>query len=359
MKGILFACLFIFQSLASFCQYEYQKPGSLNDGWQTAHLSGVAIDSVLIHKFLNQLSGQKHQLHSILLIRNEKLVLEEYFGEYNINKPHDFRSVTKSIASILMGIAIDKGFVHSVDDPVSKYIDFPESDKNPDIRKSQITIRHLLTMSTGLDCNDWDKKSKGQEDKVYKKKDLIYYTLSLPMIRDSGSQSYYCTMGVVIAKKIIENASGLRLDQFAKKYLFEPLGITDYSWDHTTTNREMILASKRLYMKPRDLAKIGLLVMKKGRWNDQVIVSESWIKEMSTPQTKITGLDYGFLWWSLTLQSEGKVMNALTATGNGGQYIIIIEEFNLMAVFTGGAYNSDQDKLPFAVMNKVVLPSTN
>ncbi|MEO1256727.1 MAG: serine hydrolase, partial [Bacteroidota bacterium] len=245
----------------------------------------------------------------------------------------------------------------SIDDPVAKYIDFPERDKNPDPRKSKITIRHLITMSTGWDCNDWDKKSKGQEDKVYKKKDLINYTLNLPIINDPGAKSNYCTMGVLLTKEIIQRTSGIPLDEFAKKLLFEPLGITQYRWGHTSESRKMILASKRLYMKPRDLAKIGILVKNKGKWKDQTIVSEKWINELSTPQTKITGLDYGFLWWRLPLQSGEKVWNSLMATGNGGQYIIIIEELDLMAVFTGGAYNSDQDKLPFAIMNRVVIPS--
>ena len=300
---------------------------------------------------------EEHQLHSMLLFRSDQLVFEEYFNGYDVNRPHDLRSVTKSISAILLGIAIDQGFIESVNDPISKYLDFSEENKNFDPRKTQITIKHLITMSSGLDCNDWDKRSKGQEDKVYKKKDLITYTMNLPLINDPGSQSYYCTMGVVLTKEIIQRASGMPLDVFAKKYLFEPLGIRDYSWGYTADNREVIPAAKRLYMKPRDLAKIGLLVKNKGKWNKKSIVPESWIRELATPQTKITGLAYGYLWWKFPLGSAAKSYEALVATGNGGQYIIIIEELDFIAIFTGGAYNSEKDKLPFSIVNQVLIPS--
>lgn len=313
----------------------------------------------MINQFMNEIHNQDHQLHSILLIRNDQLVFEEYFGDYNIDKPHDLRSVTKSIVAILLGIALDKGFIESVDDPIVKYLTFPEKGKNPDPIKSQITIKNLITMSSGLDCNDWDKKSKGQEDKVYRKKDLMTYTMNLPLINDPGSESHYCTMGVVLVKEIIQRATGMPIDDFAERYLFKPLEITNYSWGHTSDKREMISAARRLYMRPRDLAKIGLLVKNKGQWNGRELVSEQWIKDLSSPQTKITGIDYGYLWWRLPLGSPSKSYRSITATGNGGQYIVIIEELNLMAVFTGGAYNSDADKLPFLIMNRLVIPAVS
>ena len=173
-------------STISFGQdsYIYSQPKELNDGWKTNSLKAQNVDTTLIYKMFSHLKSKENKLHSVLLIKNNELIIEEYFKEYSADKQHDLRSVTKSIRAILMGIAIDKGFIESLDDPISKYLKTHKPTKNLDARKDKITIKHLLTMSTGWDCNDWDKKSIGQEDKVSKKKDWIQYTLNLPMIND-------------------------------------------------------------------------------------------------------------------------------------------------------------------------------
>ena len=350
--------LFLWMSLISFGQnsYTYTQPKTLGDGWKTSSLQSQGIDSTLFYNLFNQLKGAEHKLHSMLLIRNNELVLEEYFGDYNVNKPHDLRSTSKSIRSILLGIAIDKGFMDSVDDPLSKYLKNPVPKKNLDPRKKEITIKHLITMSTGLECNDWDKRSKGQEDRVYKKKNWLQYTLDLPMVNNPGTVSNYCSMGVLLMTESIHQTSGMTIDKFAETYLFQPLGIGNLKWGHTS-KKEVISSSKRLYMTPRDMAKIGQLILNKGTWNGEQIVSEKWIEEATTPKTKITGIDYGYLWWNIPFKFNQKTIMSKTATGNGGQYIIAIPELDLIAVFTGGAYNSQEDKLPFAIVNNIVLPS--
>jgi len=350
--------LFFFVSAISFGQnsYTYSQPKEVGDGWKTNHLKFQGLDSTLINKFFTQINGAEHKLHSVLLVRNNELILEEYFSDYHINKPHDLRSTSKSIRSILLGIAIDKGFIDNIDDPISKYLKNPIPKKRLDPRKSDITIKHLITMSSGLDCNDWDKRSKGQEDKVYKKKDWLQYTLDLPMLHTPGEVSNYCSMGVILMTEIISQSSGMSISEFANKHLFVPLEIENVQWGHTSS-KKVIESGKRLYMTPRDLAKIGQLFINKGVWNGKQVVSEKWIEESTTPKTKITGIDYGYLWWNIPFRLNGKVLMSKTATGNGGQYILIIPELELVAVFTGGAYNSQEDKLPFAVVNNIILPS--
>ncbi len=357
-RKLLLLALFLLIIQVGFAQspYQYVQPNTLDDGWKTKNLKSSGIDSSLMYKLFSQLKGGDHKLHSVLLVKNEALILEEYFNGEHQNKVHDLRSSSKSIRSLLLGIAIDQGYIASIDDPISKYLSNPTPQKRLDPRKKDITIKHLITMSTGLDCNDWDKKSKGQEDKVYKKKDWLQYTLDLPMINDPGEVSNYCSMGVILMTKIIEQASKMTIDVFAKKFLFEPLGIKNVSWGHTS-NKEVISAGKRLYMTPRDMAKIGQLVLNKGRWKDKQIVSEKWVEASTTPKTKITGIDYGYLWWNIPFKFKDKTTIAKTATGNGGQYIMIFPELEMVAVFTGGAYNSQQDKLPFAIMNRVIIPS--
>lgn len=211
-------------------------------------------------------------------------------------------------------------------------------------------------MSSGLDCNDWDKNSKGQEDKVYRKKDWLQYTLDLPMINEPGTVSNYCSMGVVIIAEIISQSSGMTIDKFAENYLFKPLDIANVSWGHTS-NKAIIPSGKRLYMTSRDMAKIGQLILNNGKWNKKQVVSEKWIEESTTTKTKIGGIDYCYLWWNIPFKEKDKMIVSTVATGNGGQYVMVFPELDMVTVFTGGAYNSQEDKLPFAIMTDIFLPT--
>jgi len=336
--------------------YVYSQPKILGDGWKTTNLLSQNIDTTRIYQLFNQVQNGKNKLHSVLLVKNGQIIIEEYFNDHSTNKIHDLRSATKSIISILMGIAIDKGFIDTVNDPISKYLKNPVPTKNLDKRKDRITIGHLLTMSTGLECNDWDKKSKGQEDKVYKKNDWLQYTLDLPMVNEPGTVSNYCSMGVILIAEIISQASGITIDKFAEQYLFNPLGVSNVDWGHTS-NKEIIPSGKRLYMTSRDLAKIGQLILNKGEWNEKQIVSQKWIDESTTSKTKITGIDYGYLWWNIPFKVKEKMIVSKIATGNGGQYIMVLPELDIVTVFTGGAYNSQEDKLPFAIVADVFIPT--
>lgn len=336
--------------------YQYQQPQQSNDGWNSESLIDSGISTELIQQLFQYLNTERHDIHSALVIRQSKLVVEEYFNDYSPDQTHDLRSVSKSIRSILLGIAIDEGFISSINDPISTYLKSHQPKKNLDPDKNSITIKHLITMSTGLDCNDWDKKSKGQEDKVYKKNDWIQYTLDLPMIHEPGAVSNYCSMGTVLLSEIISQASGMSIQSFTQQYLFDPLGIFNVKWAHTT-DKEVIASAKRLHLTPRDMAKIGQLVLNEGSWNGQQIVARHWIQEATTTKTKITGIDYGYLWWNLPFQLEGQRQVAKIATGNGGQYIMAFPELELVVVFTGGAYNSEKDKIPFAIVRDVILPT--
>ncbi len=359
MKNIATLTIFVL-FISTLCNgqntYEYSQPKNFDDGWKTTNLQSQNVDTTRIYKLFNQVQNGKNKLHSVLLVINGQLVIEEYFNDHAGNKQHDLRSATKSIRSILLGIAIDKGFIDNVDDPISKYLNNLVPTKNLDKRKDKITIRHLLTMSTGLDCNDWDKKSKGQEDKVHKKKDWIQYTLNLPMINEPGTVSNYCSMGTVLLAEIISQASGMTIDKFAEQYLFNPLGINNVSWGHTSS-KDIIPSGKRLYMTSRDMAKIGQLILNKGKWNEKQLISEKWIEESTTPKTKITEIDYGYLWWNIPFKANGKMFVSKTATGNGGQYIMVLPELDMVAIFTGGAYNSQEQMLPFAIVNDIFLPT--
>lgn len=336
--------------------YIYSQPKLLDDGLKTNHLNSQHIDTTLIYKFFNQIKFKKNKIHSILVLKNDQLIIEEYFKGHSENKTHDLRSATKSIRSILIGIAIDNGFIDNVNDPISKYLKSPIPNKNLDKRKDKITIKHLLTMSSGLDCNDHNKASKGQEDKIYKKKDWLQYAVDLPIINEPGAVSNYCSIGTVIVAEIISQATGMTIDTFAEQFLFSPLGIINKRWDHTS-KKKVIASAKRLYMTSRDMAKIGQLILNNGLWNGKQIISEKWVEESTTMKTKISGNDYAYLWWNIPFRLNKKLTVSKTASGNGGQYIIVIPEIEMVAIFTGGAYNSQDAQLAFDIMNGIFIPT--
>ncbi len=356
---LIIAVFMLVASFVSYAQksYTYQQPQEQSDGWPTKNLISDSVDVSLIEKLINQLATGKHRMDSTILIIGGDLVFEHYFGSFKMDQQHDLRSVTKSIRALLVGIAIDKGYIDSIEDPIFKYLKSHQVKKNKHPAKQQITIKHLLTMSTGLECNDWDKKSKGQEDKVYKKKDWIQYTLDLPVKNEPGAVAYYCSMGAILVAEVIEQASGMGIDAFAKKYLFKPLGISNYSWGHTSKKKSILSSGKRLYMTTRDLAKLGQLVLQGGQWQGTQLISKMWIEQATTAQVKLAQLDYGFFWWNIPFHVGGNQYNIKTATGNGGQYIFVSPELNMVAVFTGSAYNSEEDKLPFAIIKDVFLPT--
>ena len=348
----VFCCLFIYGQKS----YQYSAPKEIGDGWKTDGSWFQKVDTSKIYQLFQQLHNAKHKINSVRLVKDNVLILEEYFNKRSIDQQQDLRSSSKSIRSILLGIALDKGFIDDVNDPISKYLKTHQPKKKLDPRKADITIANLITMSTGLECNDWDRKSKGQEDRVYKKKDWIQYTLDLPMVNNPGEVSNYCSMGVVILAEIISQASGMSIDQFADKYLFAPLGIENVSWGHTS-EKKVIASGKRLNMTPRDMAKIGQLILNKGMWKEAQIVSQKWVEKSISPKTTITGIHYGYLWWKLPFFVKDKLHLSTAATGNGGQYILIFHEINMIAVFTGSAYNSQEDKIPFVIMKDVLLPT--
>ena len=356
-NALLLAVGFFHLTVTAFGQksYVYRPPADLNDGWEISSLRDLSIDTTGLYHVFNQLVSQEHKMHSILVAQNGRLVIEQYFGGHPSEQPHDLRSVTKSIRSLLVGIAVDQGIIASIDDPITKYLEDPVARQHLDPAKELITVRHLLNMASGLECNDWDKQSKGQEDKVHKKKDWLQYTVDLPMVADPGEVASYCSMGTVLLAEIVGQVSGMPIDQFAQQYLFDPLGITQVSWGHTS-KKEVIPSAKRLYLTPRDMVKIGQLMLNKGQWDGKQVISSDWIDQTTRPQVQITGIDYGHLWWGFPFDVDGKMITSVTAMGNGGQYIMTFPDEDLVVAFTGGAYNSEEDKVPFIIVKNLILP---
>lgn len=308
-------------------------------------------------------------IDGIVISQHGKILYEEYFNGLTNESLHDSRSSFKSITGLLIGIAIDKGFIKSVKDKIYPY--FPEYKKfnNWDSRKKSITIQDLLEMKAGFDCEEWDN-TKNCEDEMTASKDWLKFSLDLPMAYSPGTYWAYNTSNTMILGGIIANASKMSVSEFAEKYLFGPLGIKKYRWTKDPSGHEMTGGS--FYMLPTDMTKIGELVLNKGKWKADQIVSEKWIKEATQAITEIENFSnvaiskaesaipqptyYGYTWYNEEIRTDKIRHNIVFASGNGGQYMMVIASLNLVISFTGNSYNSSRSKLPFEILIKYILP---
>jgi CubicO group peptidase (beta-lactamase class C family) len=340
--------------------YRYRPPADLRDGIVVGDIAatplGVETAETIVRGVLE---GRWPEVHGVLLYHRGRLVLEEYFYGHDATRPHQLRSATKSIVSALVGAAIDRGALPGVDVPVLARLGATEV-ANPDPRKARITLADLLTMRPGLACDDYDPKSPGNETLLYERADWVKAALDLPMANDPGTVAKYCSAGVKLAGRITERAVRQSLPDFAQASLFAPLGIRrgDWRWNYTLTNANRDFS--QIHMRPRDMLKFGLMYADSGRWNGKQVLSARWVAASLAAHSKVDDTDYGYYWWRPWIQvtTPDSVQHRVTfsvATGNGGQKIYLLPQYDLVAVFTGGAYNSGGAP-PNRIMAAVVLP---
>lgn len=332
--------------------YKYDMPNDAGSEFKIASLADEQVDEEPITRLTNAIIREQYKrIDGLLILKNNKLIYENYFHGYAADVPHNIYSAGKSITSILVGIAIDQGFIKDVDLPVLPLLPEYKSFQNTDARKERITIAHLLNMSSGLNCDDWYQST---ESKMQESDDWVRFTLDLPMVSEPGTKGSYCTGCPVTLGRIIENMSGLSIQAFAKKYLFDPLGITNYQWHIMPDGKAS--AGGLFFLRPRDMAKIGLLMLNEGAWNGRQIVSREWVQRSGANQIKLAGPfdGYGFLWWKQTFDHN---IASYFADGNGGQHIFVIPGKNLVIVFTGGNKNTDIGLQNFQIVNNYILPA--
>ena len=297
--------------------------------------------------------SDEHKIHSLLVMREGRLAFEAYYNGNSRESPHDIRSATKSITSLLTGIAVDQGLIGGVDDPVRQYLG--EEYQSPTLGHDML-LRHLLTMSNGMDCDDGDMSTRGQEDRMYRSKDWVEYFVTLERAHDPGSISRYCTGGVVALGEIVSTAAGKDFADFADDVLFEPLGIHNYRWSRFDDGRKVDTGG-HLYLTSQGLAKIGQLVLQNGEWEGRQLVSAEWLEQSTRTYTQLDGNPYGFLWWLDKVRYGDEEIQLVRASGNGGQAIVVVPEHDLVVVATGGYYNSDEVRVIYELLYNVILPS--
>ncbi len=333
------------------------------EAWPLADPAEVAMDGSKLQAAIDRLNGERrHGIDSMLVVRRGRLVAEHYWHGYDMATLHDLRSATKSVTSLLVGIALDLGVLHDVHDPALPYLAraYPELAASPG--DPPITLEHLLTMRSGLACDDRDRGSSGHEDRMYRARDWVRFFLELPRTHVPGEHTQYCTGGVVALGRIVAEAANQSIPRFAAEHLFKPLGIQADAWRRFDARRQ-IDAGGHLYLRPRAMAKIGQLVLQRGVWDQGDLVSGAWIDAMTAVQTRFAAdkRPYGYLWWRVQARipngAEVASIDIVYAHGNGGQFIFVVPALDLVVVFTGSNYNSAKAERPLALLGEYILPA--
>ncbi|HVO72949.1 MAG TPA: serine hydrolase, partial [Ignavibacteriaceae bacterium] len=338
----------------SLKRYRYVKPAERGDDFICASLADVNIDSTYIYNLINKILNQEiPNIHSLLILKDGKLVLEEYFYNYFFNRPHRIHSVTKSITSALIGIAIDKHLIRNVNEPVEKY--FMDYGTAKWVReKYNIQIQHLLSMSAGLDWKSLTLNESNDDMDMYKAEDFYKFLLNKEMKFEPGSNFCYNNGLSLMLCRIIEKSSGLSLKAFADENLFSPLNIENYSWD--VAENGVTRTDGGLKMLPRDMLKFGLLYLNQGKWKNKQLIPIDWINSSTKKIFNTDSRSYGWHWWIKNYSINHKLFETFYAMGYGEQAIIIVPKESLIVVITAGNYLQLEHR-PFEIMAKFILPA--
>ena len=332
-------------------EYSYQAPIEIDDGWQVSSLDKQNVNEEIINDMMRAiLAGQYPNVRSIVLVKNGSIILEEYFYGLHRYMIQDFRSVTKSVTSELVGIAINKGFIKDVNEKLFDFFPEFEKDSNWDGRKDDVLVHHVLSMKWGFD------ESGPANSTGWYTENWITDTLNLPLVNEPGEKFEYHSAAPALFGPILEHASGMSVFDFAKKYLFEPLNISHYQW--WILPDRSILTAGGLQMRPRDMAKIGYLILSKGLWHGRQILSEEWIDISTRAYVSDDELGYGYFWWLCKYKSGNEIYETTFAAGHGGQRILVIPKLKLVAVFTSQPDDNPKGHARISqIMTEFILPS--
>lgn len=339
---------------------------------------GQTIDTSFINLMETSITnGTYPNIHSILISHNGKLVYEKYwtgsdekFGKsvgviaHGMDSLHCLRSMTKSVTSACIGIALQQGKIKNINQKVLEF--FPEFSVQDTGLKSKITIKDLLTMTAGFQWNEDDyTRPDNDETLMSNSSNPAAYMLSLPMANAPGKVFNYSGGATQLLAAIIQKATGLSLDTFAHKYLFSPLGITRFEWGRLDVSA-MPDAFSSLYLKSGDILKFGLLYLNEGKWENRQVLPAAWVQQSVKPfivaddgsDPRFGKSEYGFQWWILRDTIMNKPITISACIGNGGQRIFIDKKNKLVVAFTGGNYNRPDMYLnPYKILSKFIYPA--
>ncbi|MFH0758930.1 MAG: serine hydrolase [Bacteroidota bacterium] len=338
--------------------YRYHIPEQIDDGLNTESIYSYSNDSSTISNLMKEVIDQKYgSLKSLLILKDNKLVVEEYFYGYMRDDLQQNRSCTKSVASLMLGIALDRH--QDVSTGQSIFTFFPEYDSLKTGGREKIKLEHILTMTSGFQWDDIPGE-------MFEADDCFQFILSRPLETEPGEQFNYNSGCSILLGGVISFLETIETQVFAEDFLFKPLGITEYIWE--THKDGTLQCGSGLSLRPRDMAKIGLLVLNDGMWQNKQLVSKEWIRESTKPRVHESEFfDYGFQWWhhsknNLQWWKEPNTVSPeehdlITALGHGGQHIMIIRDLNLVVVTTASDFESGKIALgKFPMVIEEIIP---
>lgn len=339
--------------------WKYQPPQATGDGWQVGPMPRSVIGSKPLNELFGRiLEGKYHGLDAFLVAQHGKLILEEYFYLGGRDRLHSIQSVTKSVNSLLIGTARDQGLIGNLDEPLRNY--FP---KYADSIRTNATLRHALTMSAALDWKEDIPYSNPENDAVRmnQSSDLYKYVLTKnpdPVDKPGGRFEYNSGLSMLLGGVVLQ-ATGKPANDYARETLFKNLGINDFAW---TTMGGKVHTGGGLFLRPRDLLKIGQMVLDSGKWNGRQVVSESWISESTAfilPTTQGSkDFGYGYQWWRAVSRRGANALPLIFASGYGGQMLYIVPDLDLV-ILTFHHNPTDNDgshSITWREVSNIILP---
>ncbi len=354
-------------------RYVYRRPPALDDGWPTQSAEDAGIDREGLEAMIQMLIDRPMDsidtpvVDALLIARNGKLVLEEYFRGEHRDKLHPLRSAQKSLVSMLAGAVMQTGAPLSVSDPVYKVMNGGTFPPDLEPRKRAMTLEHLLTMTSGTACDDWDENGPYNEDAMWENEknepDFYRYALNLPMIRNPGEKPVYCSAGANLALGVIAKAANEPAVDLFDRLVARPMKIDHYLWPMKRNGQPY--GAGGAAFRARDFLKFGQLMLDGGTWNGRRILSRDFATRSSSPLYLFLPASkdrperhYGYLWWSLEYPYKGRTVRAFYSGGNGGQAVVVIPQLDIVIATYGSNYvSAGTYYVQLEVIPKNVLPA--
>jgi CubicO group peptidase (beta-lactamase class C family) len=308
------------------------------DEWIATSPEEQRMNSTILDEMMQYIEDSLAPMHGLVVTRNGYIVKEAYWSFYTSNDAHHIFSATKSFTGTLVGIAIKEGFIDNISQPVVDF--FPSMTiENLDSRKEAMTLEHVLTMTTGLDWNEWNNSYEEPTNMYYQmfaSSNPIQFFLNLPMAHVPGEHWVYTTGASHLLSAIIHETTNMTTRDFALEYLFDPLDMSIGMWN--IDNQGINIGGTQLYVTPRSMAKLGILYLNDGAWDGEDILPENWVDQSSYPHVSITqDVSYGYQWWIATPSG------IYIASGSNGQHIYVIPDYNVAISMTANADEPGED----------------
>lgn len=311
-----------------------------------------------INSLLIRLNETQHKdFRGLVVIENNKIVIEEYYNTFWRKSINDIRSAGKSITAMLLGVALKEGLVENLEQDVYSF--FPKN-KYPSINEDykKIKLKHLLDMSSGLDADTDKSETIGHVGNWIAKDNWKAYLLNVPLTSSPGEKWVYADINALLIGAVIEETSGLSLKDFAKKKLFDPLGIEQFHWYTNAANQTG--AAGNLFLSTVDFAKLGVLISNQGKWRNTQIIDPDYIKKLSNRTFDLSiefGAEtyYGMMWYKSSKTFGGETIDYIYASGNGGNHLVVIPDKEIVIALTSSAYGQRYgQRRSYAIWDKIL-----